>query len=75
MMFREKVIPPHAGIKTRINPKMPPLEELNIKIARRVEPFLSLTEPRRVLISSFGASVREGHLGILRLRRLTAIGW
>jgi hypothetical protein len=68
MMFRENVIPPHAGIKTRINPKMPPLEEVNIKIARRVEPFLSLKEPRRVLISSFGASVRENRLGFLRFR-------
>jgi hypothetical protein len=58
MMFRENVIPPHAGIKTRLNPKLPPLEKANIHVARRVEPFLSLKEPRRVLISSFGATVR-----------------
>ncbi|KAK4210046.1 hypothetical protein QBC37DRAFT_475210 [Rhypophila decipiens] len=56
MMFRENVIPPHAGIKTRVNPKLPPFEDVNIRIPFSVEPFLTDGEPRRALIGNFGAT-------------------
>ncbi|KAM7203057.1 hypothetical protein V8F33_002405 [Rhypophila sp. PSN 637] len=56
MMFRENVIPPHAGIKTRVNPKLPPFEDANIRIPFSVEPFLTDGEPRRALIGNFGAT-------------------
>ncbi|KAK0703919.1 hypothetical protein B0T26DRAFT_681541 [Lasiosphaeria miniovina] len=57
LMFRENAIPPHAGIKTRLNPKLPPLESANIHIPRQLEPFIGSDEVRRrVLISSFGAT-------------------
>ncbi|KAI8293172.1 beta-ketoacyl synthase domain-containing protein [Colletotrichum sp. SAR11_240] len=56
MMFRENAIPPHAGIKTRINSKFPPLEKANIHIARELKPFMADKEPRRIMIGNFGAT-------------------
>ncbi|KAJ0273310.1 Type I Iterative PKS [Colletotrichum noveboracense] len=56
MMFRENAIPPHAGIKTRINSKFPPLEKANIHIARELKPFMTDKEPRRIMIGNFGAT-------------------
>ncbi|KAJ5009914.1 beta-ketoacyl synthase domain-containing protein [Colletotrichum sp. SAR 10_99] len=56
MMFRENAIPPHAGIKTRINSKFPQLEKANIHIARELKPFMTDKEPRRIMIGNFGAT-------------------
>ncbi|KAK2022437.1 beta-ketoacyl synthase domain-containing protein [Colletotrichum zoysiae] len=56
MMFRENAVPPHAGIKTIINPKFPPLAKANIHIASEIKPFMTEIKPRRILIDNFGAT-------------------
>ncbi|KAK4464770.1 hypothetical protein QBC42DRAFT_220122 [Cladorrhinum samala] len=59
MMFRKNLIPPHVGIKGRINQKLPPLAELNTHISFGKTPFLPHPEgdgKRRILINNFDAS-------------------
>ncbi|KAF1852234.1 uncharacterized protein K460DRAFT_374054 [Cucurbitaria berberidis CBS 394.84] len=57
LMFREGIIPPHAGIKTRVNTKFPSLEAKNIRIARSIEKFSPGQDgKRRVWINNFNAS-------------------
>jgi iterative type I PKS product template protein len=62
-MFQESTIPPHAGIKTRLNRKFPPLEDAHIHVPRVLAPFAVPAGPKRVLVSSFGASVRYDSVG------------
>ncbi|KAK1760384.1 acyl transferase acyl hydrolase lysophospholipase [Echria macrotheca] len=57
MVMRENMIPPHVGIKGRINQKLPPLAELNTHIAFNKTPFLPrANRKRRILINNFDAA-------------------
>ena len=60
LMMRNNAIPPHVGIKGRINEKFPPLEEVNVCINRDLAPFnsqLGRNGKRRVLLNNFNATV------------------
>ncbi|TLD11092.1 hypothetical protein PgNI_05168 [Pyricularia grisea] len=57
MMFEKNIIPPQAGLPAKLNPRFPPLSELNIDIPASVTEFKSAPErPRRILINNFDAS-------------------
>ncbi|KAK4167951.1 putative polyketide synthase [Cladorrhinum sp. PSN259] len=59
MMLRKNMIPPHVGIKGRINEKLPPLAELNTHISFGKTPFLPRPTGdgrRRILINNFDAA-------------------
>ena len=59
LMLRNNAIPPHVGIKGRINPKLPPFQELNTHIAFKMTPFLPRAGgdgKRRILINNFDAA-------------------
>lgn len=58
--MRKNMIPPHVGIKTRINREFPPLDKINV----RIDPALTAFKPhirgdgkRRVLLNNFNATV------------------
>ncbi|PPJ57921.1 hypothetical protein CBER1_09856 [Cercospora berteroae] len=57
LMLKHDTIPPHCGIKTRINPKLPDLVSHNVRIATD---RVSWTRPeggsRRMLVSNFSAA-------------------
>lgn len=60
MMMRKNAIPPHVGIKGRINHKFPPLDEINVRIDREVSVFKAHARGdgrRRVLLNNFNATV------------------
>lgn len=59
MMLRKNMIPPHIGIKGRINQKLPPLADLNTHISFGKTPFLPRPDgdgKRRILINNFDAA-------------------
>ncbi|TVY82326.1 Conidial yellow pigment biosynthesis polyketide synthase [Lachnellula suecica] len=58
MMFQKNIIPPHSGIKTRINQSFPQdLEQRQLRIASRTTPFLRTgTSPRYIFINNFSAA-------------------
>ncbi|KAK5652180.1 hypothetical protein OQA88_10823 [Cercophora sp. LCS_1] len=59
MMLRKNTIPPHVGIKGRINQKLPPLASLNTRISFGNTPFLPRKNgdgKRRILINNFDAA-------------------
>ncbi|KAK4189134.1 hypothetical protein QBC35DRAFT_167960 [Podospora australis] len=59
MMLRKNMIPPHVGIKGRINQKLPPLAELNTHISFGKTPFHPRSSgdgKRRILINNFDAA-------------------
>lgn len=59
MMLRKSMIPPHVGIKGRINQKLPPLAELNTHISFGKMPLLPRADrggKRRILINNFDAA-------------------
>lgn len=59
MMLRKNMIPPHVGIKGRINQKLPPLAQLNTHISFGKTPFLPRADgdgKRRILINNFDAA-------------------
>lgn len=59
LMMRENTIPPHCGIKSKINHKFPTdLDERNVKIARDgpVAWERSVSQPRRVFVNNFSAA-------------------
>ena len=58
--MRKNSIPPHVGIKGRINEKFPPLNEVNVRINRTLVPFQARSRSdgkRRVLLNNFNATV------------------
>ena len=60
MMMRKNAIPPHVGIKGRINHKFPPLDEINVRIDRTLAAFKARAKgdgKRRVLLNNFNATV------------------
>ncbi|KAL8929785.1 MAG: hypothetical protein Q9208_000929 [Pyrenodesmia sp. 3 TL-2023] len=57
LMMQKNEIPPHCGIKTKINQTFPSdLEERRIKIAREATPWSRTSKPRRVLLNNFSAA-------------------
>lgn len=60
MMLRKNTIPPHVGIKGRINDKFPPLDKLNVCIDTVGTTFKTHTKgggKRRILLNNFNATV------------------
>lgn len=59
-MMRKNAIPPHVGIKGRINHTFPPLDEVNVRIDRELTAFKAHARgdgKRRVLLNNFNATV------------------
>ncbi|KAK7742385.1 Type I Iterative PKS [Cytospora paraplurivora] len=59
LMMRYNTIPPHVGIKGKINHRLPPLKELNTHISFDKTPFYAKTSgdgKRRILINNFDAA-------------------
>lgn len=58
LMLRHQVIPRHIGIKTRLNPKLPPLDDFNIVIPQSNLPFTARSgdATRRILVNNFNAT-------------------
>lgn len=58
MMFERSIIPPQAGLPNRLNPRFPPLSELNVEIPTAITEFKTNPgRPRRILLNNFDASV------------------
>jgi len=60
MMMRKNLIPPHVGIKGRVNQKFPPLNQLNVHIAGSKTAFEAHPGgdgKRRVMVNNFDAAV------------------
>ena len=57
LMLQHQTIPPHVGIKTRFNPKLPPLGNFNILIPRENMAYPARDgSTRRMLVNNFNAS-------------------
>ncbi|EHK96622.1 putative Conidial yellow pigment biosynthesis polyketide synthase [Glarea lozoyensis 74030] len=57
MMFKKDIIPPQGGMPHALNPKFPPLADLNIQILSEPHPFVRQAEkPRRILLNNFDAA-------------------
>lgn len=58
LMMEHNALPPHCGIKTRINRKFPTdLDDRNVRIAKAATPWMPQNgEPRRVLLNNFSAA-------------------
>lgn len=57
LMMQKNEIPPHCGIKTKINQTFPPdLHERRIQIAKKPTPWNRTNKPRRVLVNNFSAA-------------------
>ncbi len=60
LMMQKNTIPPHCGIKTRINRRFPTdLQERNVRIALEPTPWRrspNLAKPRRVMVNNFSAA-------------------
>ena len=57
LMMQKNEIPPHCGIKTKINQTFPPdLDERRIRIAKQARPWVRTNKPRRVLLNNFSAA-------------------
>ncbi|KIM92530.1 hypothetical protein OIDMADRAFT_62490 [Oidiodendron maius Zn] len=57
MMFQNDIIPPQAGMPHALNPKFPPLSELNIEIPSEPRAFnKESNKPRRILLNNFDAA-------------------
>ncbi|ROV87534.1 hypothetical protein VMCG_10688 [Cytospora schulzeri] len=59
LMLRYNTIPPHVGIKGKINHRLPPFMELNTHISFDKTPFYAKTNgdgKRRILINNFDAA-------------------
>lgn len=58
MMFERSIIPPQAGLPNQLNPRFPPLSELNVEIPTTITDFQNAPgRPRRILLNNFDASV------------------
>ncbi|GKT81875.1 LOW QUALITY PROTEIN: beta-ketoacyl synthase domain-containing protein [Colletotrichum tofieldiae] len=57
MMFERSIIPPQAGLPGQLNPRFPPLSELNVEIPTKINEFKAASgRPRRILLNNFDAS-------------------
>lgn len=55
-MFQTDTIPPQAGMPHALNPRFPPLSELNVEIPSEPKAFEKLSGPRRILLNNFDAA-------------------
>ena len=55
LMLQQKIIPRHVGIKTRFNPKLPPLGNFNVVIPSANMPY-NKDSKRRMLVNNFNAT-------------------
>ena len=58
LMLKKSSIPPHIGVKSQINRKLPPFESLNVKLASHEIPFQSIdrNEKKSIFINNFNAA-------------------
>ncbi|RDW58256.1 hypothetical protein BP6252_13667 [Coleophoma cylindrospora] len=57
LMMQKNMIPPHCGIKTKINSKFPTdLQERNVNIALKPTAWQRSSNPRRVFVNNFSAA-------------------
>ena len=57
LMMQKNEIPPHCGIKTKINQTFPPdLHDRRIQIANQPTPWVRTNKPRRALVNNFSAA-------------------
>ncbi|KAL8925721.1 MAG: hypothetical protein Q9172_002112 [Xanthocarpia lactea] len=59
LMMKKNAIPPHVGIKGRINEKFPPLDKVNVRINRALTPFKPQSGGngrRRIMLNNFNAT-------------------
>lgn len=57
LMMKNDEIPPHCGIKTKINQTFPPdLQDRRIQIANKPTPWVRTDKPRRALVNNFSAA-------------------
>ncbi|OQV03524.1 polyketide product template domain-containing protein isoform 2 [Cladophialophora immunda] len=57
MMFKHDIVPPQAGMPHALNPKFPPLKDLNIDIPSEPREFKKHADkPRRILLNNFDAA-------------------
>ena len=59
LVLREETLPPHVGIKTKMNPKLPALEPRNVRIAHTPTSLPSKRgdgAKRRVMLNNFSAA-------------------
>ncbi|MCJ1479554.1 hypothetical protein MMC13_008240 [Lambiella insularis] len=59
LMLQKSIIPPHAGIKTRLNPNFPSLTDMNMHIADSPKAFKGRSigdGKRRILLNNFNAT-------------------
>ncbi|KAJ2981618.1 hypothetical protein NUW58_g6645 [Xylaria curta] len=77
MMLRKNIIPPHIGIKGRINRKLPNMAEFHTHLSTGNTPFLSKSnrnEPRRILVNNFDAAGGNTSMVIQEAPRLLVEG-
>lgn len=61
-MLQKNIIPPHCGIKTRLNSAFPCLSDMNMHIAESAKAFKARSGcdgKRRILLNNFNATVRD----------------
>lgn len=61
-MLQKNIIPPHCGIKTRLNSAFPSLTDMNMHIAKSPKAFKLRSGgdgKRRILLNNFNATVRD----------------
>ena len=58
LMLQHQIIPGHIGIKTRLNPKLPSLEDFNVVIPQTNMPYKATSKDsmRRMLVNNFNAT-------------------
>ena len=59
LILHKRSLPPHIGIKTTLNPKLPPLPERNVRIPLTLTPLPSKCKrglKRRILLNNFSAA-------------------
>ena len=57
LMLQKNEIPPHCGIKTKINRSFPlDLHDRRIQIAKQAVPWVRSDKPRRVVVNNFSAA-------------------
>lgn len=61
-MFSTDTIPPQAGMPHALNPRFPPLSELNIQIPSEPKPYEKhVSQPRRILLNLSCYALRQRH--------------
>jgi acyl transferase domain-containing protein/acyl carrier protein len=56
LMMKHQINPGHIGIKTRLNPKLPPLARLGIVPPIGNIPYMPTSDKRRIVVNNFNAT-------------------